>query len=80
MLAEPTTHHHFRGNPMSLQAQTTDADVVAAFEAKVDEIAKANGWTIGRTETLVLKFLRDNSPAEAATVAAALAQRNGISA
>lgn len=52
--------------------QTTDADIVKAFEAKADEIAKENGWTIGRTQTLMLRYLRDTSPAEAATIAAAL--------
>ena len=59
---------------------TTDADVITAFEAKADEIAKANGWTISRAETVMLKSLRDASPAEAATIAAALAQRTGSSA
>jgi hypothetical protein len=53
----------------------TDADVLTAFEVKADEIAKANGWTIGRTETVMLRFLRDTSPAEAATIAAALQAR-----
>lgn len=56
----------------------TNSDVLAAFEAKADEIAKANGWTISRAETVMLKFLRDTSPAEAATIAAALAERTGI--
>lgn len=55
--------------------ETTDTDVVAAFEAKADEIAKANGWTIAHTETVMLRYLRDTSPAEAATIAAALSQR-----
>lgn len=61
-----------------MQAQTnaaTDADIIAAFEAKADEVAKANGWSISRAETVMLKFLRDTSPAEAATIAAALATR-----
>lgn len=61
-----------------MQAQTnsaTDADIIAAFEAKADQVAKDNGWSISRAETVMLKFLRDTSPAEAATIAAALATR-----
>lgn len=48
------------------------ADLVETFEAKADEIAKANGWTIAHTQTVMLRHLRDTSPAEAATIAAAL--------
>jgi predicted heme/steroid binding protein len=55
--------------------ETSDADVVKAFEAKADEIAKANGWTISHAETVMLRYLRDTSPAEAATIAEALLQR-----
>ncbi|MFI7096755.1 hypothetical protein [Streptomyces lydicus] len=55
--------------------ECTDADIVKAFEAKADEIAKANGWTITRAETVMLRYLRDTSPAEAATIAEALLQR-----
>jgi hypothetical protein len=61
-----------------MQAQTnstTDADIIAAFEAKADQVAKANQWSISRAETVMLKYLRDTSPAEAATIAAALAKR-----
>ncbi|MET7795713.1 hypothetical protein [Streptomyces decoyicus] len=54
---------------------TVDADVLAAFEAKADEIAKVNQWTIARAETVMLTYLRDHSPAEAATIAAALLGR-----
>lgn len=60
------------------QAETTDSDVVAAFEVKADEIAKASGWTIGHTETVMLRFLRDTSPDEAATIAAALQKRRNL--
>lgn len=56
----------------------TNADIIAAFEAKADQVAKDNGWTISRAETVMLKFLRDTSPAEAATIAAALAERTGM--
>lgn len=59
---------------------TTDADVVTAFEAKADEIAKANDWAIGHTETVMLRFLRDANPDEAATVAAALQRRRDLAA
>ncbi|WP_329330797.1 hypothetical protein OIU81_03130 [Streptomyces sp. NBC_01454] len=55
----------------------TDADVLAAFEAKANEVAKANQWTIARAETVMLAYLRDHSPAEAATIAAALLGRMG---
>jgi hypothetical protein len=55
--------------------EASDADIVAAFEAKADEIAKANGWTITRSEAVMLRYLRDTSPAEAATIAEALLQR-----
>ncbi|WP_225811349.1 hypothetical protein [Streptomyces spinosus] len=55
--------------------EASDADVIKAFEAKADEIAKANGWTIARAETVMLRYLRDTSPAEAATIAEALLQR-----
>ena len=65
---------------MAAITQTTDADVIKAFEAKADEIAKANGWTIGHTETVMLRYLRDTSPAEAATIAAALAERTKLAA
>ena len=62
--------------PTGPEAQeATDADVVRAFEVKDDEVAKANGWTISHTETVMLRYLRDTSPAEAATIAAALTQR-----
>lgn len=61
-------------------SETTDNDVVAAFEAKADEIAKANGWTIARTESVMLRFLRDTSPDEAATIAAALQKRRNLAA
>lgn len=54
---------------------TVDADVVRAFEAKADEVANANGWTIARAETVMLRYLRDTSPAEAATIAEALQVR-----
>jgi hypothetical protein len=57
------------------ESETTDNDVVAAFETKADEIVKANGWTIARTESVMLRYLRDTSPAEAATIAAALQKR-----
>ncbi|MER6350637.1 hypothetical protein ABT186_01975 [Streptomyces sp. NPDC001634] len=60
--------------------KTTDADVIRAFEAKADEVAKANGWTIARAETVMLRYLRDTSPAEAATVAAALQTRTAAAA
>lgn len=61
-------------------SETTDNDVVAAFEAKADEIAKANGWTIARTESVMLRFLRDTAPADAATIAAALQKRRNLAA
>lgn len=64
----------------SQSAPTSDADVLVAFEAKADEIAKANGWTLAHTETVMLRFLRDTSPAEAATIAAALQTRHQLSA
>ncbi|OUD04728.1 hypothetical protein [Streptomyces swartbergensis] len=60
--------------------EASDGDVVAAFEAKADEIAKANGWTISHTETVMLRFLRDTNPAEAATIAAALEKRPDLAA
>jgi hypothetical protein len=59
-------------------SETTDTDLLAAFEAKADEISKANGWTIARTETVMLRYLRDTSPAEAATIAAALQTRSEL--
>lgn len=62
------------------EEQTSDADVLKAFEAKAGEIAKANGWTIARTETVMLRYLRDTSPAEAATIAAALQKRRALAA
>lgn len=55
----------------------TDADVLAAFQAKADEIAKVNQWAIAHAETVMLAYLRDHSPAEAATIAAALLGRTG---
>jgi len=58
-----------------IMPKLTDADVLKAFEAKADEVAKANGWTIARAETVMLRYLRDTSPAEAATIAEALLQR-----
>lgn len=60
--------------------EASDADVVKAFEAKADEIAKANGWTIARAESVMLRYLRDTSPTEAATIAAALQQRRNLAA
>jgi hypothetical protein len=60
--------------------EASDLDVVTAFEAKADEIAKANGWTIAHTETVMLRFLRDTTPAEAATIAAALQTRRKLAA
>lgn len=56
-------------------SEATDSDVLAAFEAKADEIVKANGWTLAHTETVMLRYLRDTSPDEAATIAAALQKR-----
>lgn len=56
----------------------SDADVVKAFETKADEISKANGWTLARAETVMLRYLRETSPAEAATIAAALQKRNDL--
>lgn len=53
----------------------TDADIVRAFESKADEGANTNGWTIARAETVMLRYLRDTSPAEAATIATALTAR-----
>lgn len=61
-------------------SETTDADVTKAFEVKADEIAKANGWTIAHTEKVMLRFLRDTSPDEAATIAAALQKRRNLAA
>lgn len=55
--------------------EASDTDIVKTFETKADEIAKANGWTIARAETVMLRYLRDTSPAEAATIAEALLQR-----
>jgi hypothetical protein len=63
---------------MQNTTQLTDADVLHAFEAKADEVAKANGWTLSRAETVMLRYLRDTSPAEAATVAAALQTRQNL--
>jgi len=60
---------------LEIVEERTDADVLKAFETKADEIAKTNGWTIARAETVMLRYLRDTSPAEAATVAEALQQR-----
>lgn len=62
------------------ESEATDGDVLAAFEAKADEISKANGWTIAHTEKVMLRFLRDTSPAEAATIAAALQKRRNLAA
>jgi hypothetical protein len=62
------------------ESTTADADVLTAFEAKADEIAKVNDWTIGHTETVMLRFLRDTSPDEAATIAAALQRRRDLAA
>lgn len=61
-------------SPAKTEAQegTSDEDVVKAFEAKADEIAKTNGWTIAHTQTVMLRYLRNTSPAEAATIAATL--------
>jgi|SRR5690242_20071838 len=61
-------------------SETTDGDVLAAFEAKADEISKANGWTLTRTESVMLRYLRDTSPGEAATIAAALQTRRNLAA
>lgn len=60
--------------------EASDADVIKAFETKADEIAKANGWTVTRAETVMLRYLRDTSPAEAATIAAALQKRRDLAA
>lgn len=49
-----------------------DADIVKAFEAKAICVAKDNGWTITKAQTVMLAYLRDTSPAEAATIAEAL--------
>jgi hypothetical protein len=58
--------------------QATDADVITAFEAKADEAAAVNGWTIGHAESVMLRFLRDSNPDEAATIAAALQRRTKL--
>jgi len=60
--------------------EASDADIVRTFEAKADEISKANGWTLAHTETVMLRYLRDTSPAEAATIAAALQKRRNLAA
>lgn len=52
--------------------QTTDADILAAWTTKTVEIAKDNGWTLDRTQTVMLDYLRDTDPAAAATIADAL--------
>jgi hypothetical protein len=54
------------------------AAVLAAFENKANQVAKDNGWTISRAETVMLRFLKDTAPAEAATVAAALQTRTSL--
>lgn len=58
--------------------EASDADVIRAFETKANEIAKANGWTIAHAETVMLRYLRDTSPDEAATIAAALQRRRNL--
>ncbi|MEV5941298.1 hypothetical protein [Streptomyces sp. NPDC051994] len=65
---------------LEIVEEQTDTDVLKAFETKADEIAKANGWTLAHTETVMLRFLRDSSPAEAVTIAAALQTRHQLSA
>lgn len=63
-------------NPAALdllaEAETTDAEILAAWTAKTVEIAADNGWTLKHTQTVMLNYLRDTDPAAAATVAAAL--------
>lgn len=53
----------------------TDDDIVRAFDVKAIQIAKANGWTIGHAKAVMLRYLRDTTPVEAATIAAALQTR-----
>lgn len=57
---------------------TSDTDVVRAFEAKADQVASENGWTIAHAETVMLRYLRDTTPAEAAAIAAALQRRTRL--
>jgi hypothetical protein len=57
---------------------STDADIIRAFEAKADEVAQENSWTLARAESVMLRFLRDTAPAEAATIAAALQLRHRL--
>ena len=54
----------------------TDEDIVRAFDVKAVQIARANGWTLARTQVVMLRYLRDTTPAEAITIAAALESRN----
>jgi hypothetical protein len=63
-----------------LTQDSTDADIIRAFEAKADEVARENDWTLARAESVMLRFLRDTAPAEAATIAAALQLRRKLSA
>ncbi|MDR3081351.1 MAG: hypothetical protein LBV60_10585 [Streptomyces sp.] len=74
MYADPDAVEEFLATLAPAQ-EASDADVIKAFEAKADEVAKANGWTLTRAETVMLRYLRDTSPVEAATVAAALQAR-----
>lgn len=53
-------------------ARLNAAEVVDAFNAKVREVATANGWTEGRAAAVMLAYLRDTDPETAKIAAASL--------
>lgn len=53
-------------------ATETATDIVTAFNAKANEVAKENGWTLAHTVTVMLAFLSDTAPDAARTIKTAL--------
>lgn len=50
-------------------------DVVLAFNAKTEQVAAQNGWTVAHAKTVMFAFLQDNDPETAKTIAIAMAVR-----
>lgn len=53
-------------------ARETATDIATAFNAKANEVAKENGWTLAHTVTVMLAFLSDTDPDAARTIKTAL--------
>ncbi len=55
---------------ITAEAKANAAETIATFQAKAEQVAAANGWTLDHAKNVMLRFLRDTDPEVAAIIVA----------